>query len=652
MARDARMTDPYRAMLRKDWKALKSYYTEHKDADSVDMTITHDTGLHIVVYSGDEKLLEELLNIVPPCTCRRQNGHGNTALHEAASTGNLKIAQLLLDYDEKERLVHADCLPVKPKLIEIKNFSGETALLRAAAFGKTKMVNYLFSKFENTADRADFAAILHVAVLGKHFGTALALLKLEDSLAEKIDENGMTCFQLLANMPSAFKSGVTMQPSMAILYWCLPNDHYEDDEDNDIAASQTSDLESGHGENSPGQSNSSIIFKVSVNGYGECKTPFEWKNFTVLPTVGRLWKTKAEHRKCLKLAEILAKKDFTWKGENGRTKETGKSDHGIDTPLIAAARHGIIEVVQTILELYPQAIEHVNKNDENIFHIAARYRRKEILDMLQYNSFIPISRLRRMINVYGDSILHQAAYWRDTQLRDRPGEALRMQSEIQWFKRVKKIVPTYFINRKNSKDMTAQELFTIEHNKLMEEGREWLRRTTQACTIVSILIATIAFTCAYTVPGGNSKKTGSPVLEKKVPFRVFAASDAASLCFALTSVVVFMSILTSRMHEKDFRISLPFKLVLGLTTLFFAVAAMMVSFAANLILSIRQKLHWAAIPIYAVACFPVTFFLLMQFPLYLNMAWFTVVDVLDAFVECLPFPKWVTKRASLFNDHD
>jgi hypothetical protein len=98
----------------------------------------------------------------------------------------------------------------------------------------------------------------------------------------------------------------------------------------------------------------------------------------------------------------------------------------------------------------------------------------------------------------------------------------------------------------------------------------------------------------YTIPGASNSKAGHPLLLKATAFRTFTTSDMLSLCFSLTSVVVILSIMTSRMQEQDFRRSLPLKLVFGLTTVFFAVAAMMVAFAATLMLVIRQRLHWAA----------------------------------------------------------
>lgn len=216
---------------------------------------------------------------------------------------------------------------------------------------------------------------------------------------------------------------------------------------------------------------------------------------------------------------------------------------------------------------------------------------------------------------------------------------LHNNNRFQSIQRVQKLVPPYLIKTRNKKGQTAEELFTIQHKHLVADGQEWLMRTAKACTIVAVLIATVAFTCAYTIPGGSNSKTGLPLLDTETPFHVFTISDAVSLCFSLTSVVVFLSIMTSRMHEKDFRRSLPLKLGLGLTTLFYAVAAMMVAFAATLVLMMRERLHWAAIPIYTVTCCPVTIFIALQFRLYLNISWFTLCDVLQSLVNSLPLGK-------------
>lgn len=103
-----------------------------------------------------------------------------------------------------------------------------------------------------------------------------------------------------------------------------------------------------------------------------------------------------------------------------------------ETPFIAAGRNGILEIVKAILDFYPQAIEHVNIKNENIFHVVARNRRAEILDYLLSSPNVPISRLRKKIEVENfDTILHSAAYSSASPSRDRPGEALLLQSDLQ-----------------------------------------------------------------------------------------------------------------------------------------------------------------------------------------------------------------------------
>nr|POF04617.1 ankyrin repeat-containing protein itn1 [Quercus suber] len=638
------LMEPYGLFMEKNWEAVKKYFTE-KDSPYLDssLTVTKDTALHIAVFSKNKELLEILIKHGRWRGEKREGGWniwGNTPLHEAAATGDKEMARILLKFD-KSQLGH-------------KNNFGETPLFRAAAFGRTDMVEFFIgnviedidresSIMEKHRRRKDSTSILHIAILGIHFDTALVLLKWDFSLRDLRDEHGTTCFQLLANMPSAFKSGHPMSVLEGLLYLCLPDDDgLHDDKDNGtlITSSGRADLELGRGWSCPR--------KFCYLGDRIAMSRIYYTVWSCIaqgfPEVRRLWDIKIQQKRVLRLATILAQTDKSWLGtieDKEEAKEDGLHSRptlSSETPLISAARNGITEIVEVILKRFPQAIEHRNDRLENILHIAARYRRKEILDLLQY-LHVPTLRLKRLINVDLDTILHQAAYLGEHRLRDRPGEALRMQSEIQWFKRVQKLVPPHFIKNRNVKGQTAEELFTIQHKKLVEDGQEWLMRTAKACTIVAVLIATVAFTCAYTIPGGSNSRTGHPLLQKETPFRIFTISDTVSLCFSLTSVVVFLSIMTSRMHERDFRRSLPLKLGLGLTTLFFAVAAMMVAFAATLVLMMRQRLHWAAIPIYTITCCPVTVFIALQFPLYLNIAWFTFSDVLQSLSDSLPLGK-------------
>ncbi|XP_041008274.1 ankyrin repeat-containing protein ITN1-like isoform X3 [Juglans microcarpa x Juglans regia] len=198
-----------------------------------------------------------------------------------------------------------------------------------------------------------------------------------------------------------------------------------------------------------------------------------------------------------------------------------------------------------------------------------------------------------------------------------PGAALQMQRELQWFKEVESIVHPKVKEVVNNDDMTPRELFTKNHKDLMKEGETWMKDTSTSCTVVAALIITIMFAAAFTVPGGNNDN-GLPIFFNKKLFRLFIIADSLSLFSSASSVLMFMGILTSRYAEEDFFKSLPTKMIIGLSTLFFSIATMMIAFSTGLLLMLGEE-SWMVIPVISLASIPVTLFVLMQFPLLVDM---------------------------------
>ncbi|XP_071709195.1 ankyrin repeat-containing protein ITN1-like [Rutidosis leptorrhynchoides] len=127
------------------------------------------------------------------------------------------------------------------------------------------------------------------------------------------------------------------------------------------------------------------------------------------------------------------------------------------------------------------------------------------------------------------------------------------------------------------------------------------------CYIVAVLIATVAFTSAYQIPGGYNN--GHPILKNKPAFILFTFTDAISLSSALTSVIVFLNIVTSPFWFKDFASSLYQRQLLGLILLIISVAMMMVAFAATLFITISTESKWTTeLTLYLVSVFPVAVF--------------------------------------------
>ncbi|KAF3434343.1 hypothetical protein FNV43_RR25446 [Rhamnella rubrinervis] len=126
---------------------------------------------------------------------------------------------------------------------------------------------------------------------------------------------------------------------------------------------------------------------------------------------------------------------------------------------------------------------------------------------------------------------------------------------------------------------------------------------------------TNAISSAFTVPGGADQDTGFPMFLHMKMFMVFVLSDSISLFSSTTSVLKFFGILTSRYAEEDYLKSLPKKMIIGLSTpLLLSIATMMIAYCSALLVTLEQK-SWVFIPIVSLNSVPVTLFVLMQFPL-------------------------------------
>ncbi|BFG13811.1 hypothetical protein CerSpe_000850 [Prunus speciosa] len=194
-----------------------------------------------------------------------------------------------------------------------------------------------------------------------------------------------------------------------------------------------------------------------------------------------------------------------------------------------------------------------------------------------------------------------------------------MQWELKWYTFVKNSMPPRSSVRYNEEGQMPQEVFTTSHKHLRKEGSDWLVKTSESCSVVAALIATVAFATSASVPGGLDDKTGSPILKDKPAFNAFTISSLLALCLSVTALVFFLTIITSRYEAHDFSISLPRKLLLGLTSLFASIAAVLVSFCTGHIFLLDRHLRHVAYPLYAATCLPVTIFALAQLSLYYDL---------------------------------
>ncbi|XP_024018103.1 ankyrin repeat-containing protein NPR4-like [Morus notabilis] len=169
----------------------------------------------------------------------------------------------------------------------------------------------------------------------------------------------------------------------------------------------------------------------------------------------------------------------------------------------------------------------------------------------------------------------------------------------------------------NKDFLRPEQLFTENHKDLVIAGEKWMKDTSGSCSVLGALIVTITFAAAFTVPGGNDQNMGFPIFRNKQLFKVFFISDAISLFASTTSVLMFLGILTSRYAEEDFLKSLPTKMIIGLSTLFFSIATMMIAFCAAV--SVMLPETWIVLLVCLLASVPIASFIRIQFHLLVDI---------------------------------
>ncbi|KAI9162319.1 hypothetical protein LWI28_026073 [Acer negundo] len=290
------------------------------------------------------------------------------------------------------------------------------------------------------------------------------------------------------------------------------------------------------------------------------------------------------------------------------------------TPILGfAIVVGIEEIVWTLLRHFPDLIYFKLTLQRNILQAAIEYRQENIVNIIKEICPTTTKNLCT-VNMESDTTLHLAGKLAPaSKLFSISGAALQMQRELQWFKEVEKITFPFHRERRNMNKETAKDVFRSAHEKLALEGEKWMKDTANSCMLVSTLIATVLFAAAFTVPGGNVNDKGIPIFLRTNAFTIFAISDALGLFSSLTSLLMFLAILTARYAIEDFLESLPKKLIIGLGSLFVAIAAMIIAFGATLTIVLSERWLWVSLPITLVASFPVAIFVMLQLPLFIQM---------------------------------
>ncbi|KAI3683934.1 hypothetical protein L1987_84449 [Smallanthus sonchifolius] len=511
------------------------------------------------------------------------------ALHIAASTQNTKFVEELMKIMDKEDL-------------ELQNKSGNTALCLAALAGNKNLTEILVNKNRGllTIPGGQGMMPLYMAAL---FG------------------NHDTVKYLYDNSQKMTGDFWTSQNRGWVLLKCVEADLF------DIALKILED----NPELAPTEGVLGVLARKSY-AFNDRDPHFSWrainwcfgvhvkeKENEAIQFLKIIWKNIMKMPKVDINILLRGPVDPVMKDKKGNLiMKDGKRTYS-SRVLFVAAEMGNTRFLVELIRQYPDLIWKVNDNNQSIFHIAVSHRHESIYNLLQ-----EIGSMKDLITPLkdpeGNYMLHLVGKNAEkNRLHDVSGDAFQMQWELLWFKEVEAMVPFSYRERRNAAGKTPRELFTENHKELVSRGEKWMKGTANQCMVVAALIATIVFGVAFAIPGGYDQNSGFPMFIRKKIFIAFVISDAISLIFSSASILMFLSILTSRYDEQDFFESLPQSLMIGLATLFLSIMTMMVSFSLSFFVLYHSKLIWVPIVISVVAALPVILYAKLQYSLLVDV---------------------------------
>lgn len=544
------------AIVNGDLRVVKKFIKTHGDGMKDTLLFGGQTALQAAALAGQSKVVEVLLKVMTKEDTQLTDIYGQTTLEIAIINGMTDIVKCLVDK--------------YPDFTSVRSSKNFIPVVIASRFRHEDTMRYLLSKtklqvLEEEDGWPGFGLLCQLIDM-KLLDLVLYLLRLRPSLM--ICKGRLYALIILANTKSVFVTARDLPFLQRWVYKCLivkvPPSTLPARDTGSRASSQDCyiDIDKGMMSSTNPSSQQWGVGSMLLKFFG----------------IKKIYDQKLNRSYACEILRLMC--DYISKLEEGEFEGDDLND-----AIFSAIKEGITDCLVEILKNNSDELTPRDSEEKTALYVAVEYRQAKIANYVFNRSGKEILILR---DVSHNNLLHAAAKPNHLQLAKISGSALQMQSEIQWYKEVQSLVPSYLNHKENKDGKTPYQLFTGEHQDLLKNAEAWMKATATSYTVVGALIITIMFPAAFTFPGGNNQD-GFPTFIKKAPIMVYVVSDAISLFSASTSVLMFLGILTSRYNYDDFHKSLPSKLVAGLSSLFLSIAAMMATFCSALFLTLEGR---------------------------------------------------------------
>uniref|UniRef100_A0A0A0LWY1 Uncharacterized protein n=1 Tax=Cucumis sativus TaxID=3659 RepID=A0A0A0LWY1_CUCSA len=161
----------YQAAIKGDWKTAKSIFDVDSSAITMKITGGVDTPLHIAAAAKHISFVEKLVEKYSLSDLAIKNKNGDTALAFAAASGVVRIAEVMVDKNEK--------------LPNICNANTKFPVLMAVAYKRKEMASFLLSKTNfQKIEAFEQIELLISAISSDYYDIALDILTKKPELAK------------------------------------------------------------------------------------------------------------------------------------------------------------------------------------------------------------------------------------------------------------------------------------------------------------------------------------------------------------------------------------------------------------------------------------------------------------------------------------
>ncbi|KAF3946607.1 hypothetical protein CMV_027146 [Castanea mollissima] len=265
-------------------------------------------------------------------------------------------------------------------------------------------------------------------------------------------------------------------------------------------------------------------------------------------------------------------------------------------PVHIASKKGHIQVIEKFLDKYPDMIELLNEEGQNILHVAAirkmETRPLHLATMKGHPKVVSILTWDKRVDL--KSLNEEGKTALDIAVNDT-GEDPSFGEQLTW-------EALRYVSGPRETPQSLNVGKTLSADKYKER--------TDTLLLVATLVATVTFAAAFTMPGGYNGPGGMATFLEKPMFGVFVISNTIAMYSAITAVIglIWAHLGDLKLFIAAYKFSLP---ILGL-----AITMVTLAFMAGNYLVLRD-LNWLAYLVLSIGSFFVFTLSIIFFPLFL-----------------------------------